>query len=209
MSYNNYWEKYPIENNEIWSFGESKISVNDITKSLPVYMYSADMIYCDPPWELRNVNMFNSKAGREYMNHFSEFYIHLFKHIKDINPKVCYLEVGKPSLSIFKTELEKIFPIVQQWDILYYKKNHCYLLRGGHTECDFDFTNIDDEVTPYEAVKYENPKIVADFCTGRGLTAVAAFKNDKIFVGTELNKRKLATLIHRSKKFGDGFKKDI
>lgn len=208
MSYGNSWEKYPITEGEQWKFDKSIISVNDITKGLPEYMLQADMIYCDPPWELKNVNMFNSKSGRAYMDHFNEFYEPLFFHIERINPKVCYLQVGKPSLEIFKDKLEQQFETVQIWDILYYRKHHCYLLRGGNDAgCDFDFTNIDDTVTPIKAVEYEKPQYVADFCAGRGLTAEACFINGSHFLGTELNRRKLAVLIERSRKYGNGFEK--
>jgi len=209
MSYGDYWETYPIEKGDIWTLGESRISVCDITEYFPRYMLDADMIYCDPPWDLSKVNFFNIKSGRECMNKFDEFFIPLFTHIEKIGAKVCYLETGNKNLRLFVEQLSRIYPIVQVWDILYYKKNPCHLVRGGYSVSEYDFSGMDDEVTPWKTIEYENPYKVADFCTGRGLTALAALMNGKVFLGTELNKRKLAILIHKSKKIGNGFQKEL
>jgi methylase of polypeptide subunit release factors len=59
------------------------------------------------------------------------------------------------------------------------------------------------------AVRNEHPNVVGDMCTGRGLTGIAALKNGSTFVGTELNKRKLAVFIQRAKRMGYEFKKEL
>lgn len=209
MEYGNSWEKYPIEHNEIWSYNESIISVGDLTKFIPEYMNKADMIYSDTPWSLQNTNMFNKKAGRNYINKFSEFYDHLFIHIKMIKPKVCFLEIGKQELNTYIAELNKIYNNVQYWDIKYYNKNICYLLYGSDDATSHDYTGMDDSITPFETIKNQQPKCVADFCTGRGLTAIAALKLNADFVGIELNKRKLAVFIDNANKLGYGFSKKL
>lgn len=199
MSYGKSWERYPIEEGQVWTDAKSgsKVSVADITKSLPSYMLEADMIYTDSPWSLGNVNMFNSKAGRDYMNHFSEFYIPLLEHIKNINPKVCFLEIGKQELDTYLNLLKSAFKHVQVWGITYYGDKECFLIRGGNHRTCHDYSGKDDKDTPLLAVRNEMPKCVADFCTGRGLTALAAHSCGVRFVGTELNKRKLAVCIDR------------
>lgn len=198
MSYGKSWEKHQIEMNEIWTNGNNSfVSVNDITKTFPDYMYSADMIYCDPPWSLQNVNMFNSKAGKGYVDTFIEFYKYIFIHIKNTSPKVCYLEIGNQNKNIFYNEMKKIFNVVQIWKIKYYNKYDCYLIRGSNDSLDFDYTNLDDTKTPLISIKNEKPNTVADFCTGRGLTGLACLNCGVPFVGTELNKRKLAVFIDK------------
>lgn len=209
MEYGKSWEKYPIEPNETWSYSQSAIAVCDITKSLPDFMYRADMIYSDTLWSLQNTNMFNKKADREYINLFSEFYNPLLRHIKDIKPKVCYLEIGKQELDTFFSLLAVVYTEVQQWKIKYYNKHDCFLLRGSNEATCFDFSNFDDTETPLLAIKNESPSIVADFCTGRGLTGLAALKYGCNFVGTELNKRKLAVFIDTANKLGYGFSKTL
>lgn len=206
--YGNSWEKYPIKEGEIWcdDLTGSIVSVFDITKGFPEYMHTADMIYCDPPWNLGNVNFFYTKAGRsDYKNHFSDFYGALFFHIKRLETLVCYLEIGKQYLDIFREQLNNIYPIVQEWQITYYHKNPCWLLRGSHDLQRFDFTGMDDADTPYFAIRYEPCKQVADFCTGQGLTAIAAYKHERIFLGTELNPRRLAVAIDRVNKLGGNY----
>lgn len=211
MSYGKSWEKYPIEENEIWvdKNSNSMLAVNDITKSLPEFMLAADMIYTDSPWTLGNANMFNSKSGRDYMNHFSEFYNPLLKHIKAIKPAVCFLEIGKQELDTFFSLLAVVYDHVQLWKITYYGDKECYLLRGSNECTDIDYSDNDDEVTPFLAIENEKPKCVADFCTGRGLTALAAHEWNVRFVGTELNKRKLAVCIEKCNKKGMTYEKSI
>lgn len=206
--YGDSWEKYPIKEGEAWADANTRsmVSVYDITSGLPSYMTRADMIYCDPPWNLGNVNSFYTKAGRtDYKDNFKEFYNSLFSQISRISPTVCYLEIGKQNLSVFRSELKSIFSIVQEWPITYYKKNPCYLLRGGPSLQTFDFAGMDEADTPFEAVKNEPVGIVADLCTGQGLTAVAAYRNERGFVGTELNPRRLAVAIDRVNKLGGNY----
>ncbi len=204
--YENKHKKFPIEPGQIWESELATVQVCDITKNLPGYFGKADMVYCDPPWSLGNVNMFNSKSGREYMNDFAEFYRHLFNHISSINPKVCYLEIGDQNVGVFLSELSRVFKFTQAWKIKYYKKNDCWLLRGSNIGyVDYDYSGLDDMQTPAKAIELEQPKCVADFCTGRGLTAMAAIKHNVRFVGTELNKHKLAVCLSNLKRMGQSW----
>jgi len=212
--YGNSWEKYSIAPGEIWKESQtgSIVSVADITRTKPDYMLDADMIYCDPPWSQSNVNCFYTKAEitDRYVNSFDEFYEHLFQFIKKIQASVCYLEIGKEYNDTFRKELLKIYPSMQFWGIRYYKKNPCYLLRAGNlTHQPFDFTGMDDTLTPAKAIALEKPKCVADPCTGQGLTAIAAYKQGVKFVGTELNERRLAVTIDKVNKLGGQYENTV
>lgn len=213
FKYGNSWEKYPVKNGEVWKdrSTHSFVSVSDITKTLPGYMFTADMVYCDPPWNQGNVNAFYTKAGKkDYINSFEEFYSFLFKWIKKIKPASCYLEIGRQNKNIFIDCLNNIFPVVQHWGITYYGKNPCYLVRGGTSSQNFDFTGMDDKHTPFEAIKHETTSsIVGDLCTGQGLTAIAAYRLGKQFVGTELNQRRLAVTIDKVNKLGGSYESPV
>ena len=214
MSYGKSWDKYPIEKGEIWKDKQSGsiVAVSDLTKQLPNFLLKADMIYCDPPWSLGNVNMFNSKAGRDYINNFKEFYDPFFDNIKLIDAKVAYIQVGNQNKGLFIDKLSSIYKYIQIWDIVYYKKYPSVLLRGYNIPeetAEFCFTGIDDALTPSYAIENEKPSCVADLCTGRGLTALAAYKFDVKFSGIELNKRKLAVCIDRCNRKGMRYEKSV
>ena len=207
--YGDSWEKYPIEEGEIWQepFSQSRIAVADLRNDLP-FEIEAEMIYMDSPWNKGNVNSFITKAGmNSYIDSFESFMDCLFGKIKQINPEVCYLEIGKQHKEDFIQRLAAMFSCVEEWEIKYYKKNPCYLVRGADYITEADFTGLDDEVTPYRAIMFEQPGSVADLCTGRGLTLLAAHKFGAKFYGTELNKRRLAVAIDRAAKAGVFYEK--
>lgn len=207
--YGDSWEKYPIEEGEIWQepFSQSRIAVADLRNPLP-FEIKAEMVYMDSPWNKGNVNSFITKAGMDsYIDSFEGFMDCLFWQIKKIDPAVCYLEIGKQHKEDFIQRLAAMFSCVEEWEIKYYKKNPCYLVRGADYITEADFTGLDDEVTPYRAIMFEQPGSVADLCTGRGLTLLAAHKFGAKFYGTELNKRRLAVAIDRAAKAGVFYEK--
>jgi 16S rRNA G966 N2-methylase RsmD len=65
--YDGLWELNAIQEKEIWANNLVKVSVNDITKTLPSYMKS-DMIYSDPPWSLGHENSLVQKRRKEKGN---------------------------------------------------------------------------------------------------------------------------------------------
>lgn len=210
--YGDSWEKYRIKDGETWTEAKtgSKVTVCNLINRLPRHMLEADMVYSDPPWSLGNVNCFVSKAGKdEYLSEFPEFSTAFFSRLAEISPSVCYIEIGKQNLSLFKSKIAELFPIIQEWEIKYYNKHLCYLLRGGTTPTDYDFSGLDDAKTPEAAIRIENPACIADLCTGRGLTTVAAYMLGKKFVGTELNKRRLAVAIERVNNLGGKYARSV
>jgi len=210
--YGDSWEKYPIRAGEIWSEARtgSIVSVRDITAVMPVYMLKADMVYCDPPWSLGNVNCFYTKAGHmDRISDFGEFSRLLFERIQQIGPKVCYVEIGKQNREMFLSRMREIFSVVQYWEIRYYNKYPCFLIRGGSFFQEFNFAKYDDSNTPFFTIEVEEPNCIADLCTGQGLTAVAAFRNGRRFVGTELNPRRLAVAIDRVNKLGGEYARSV
>ncbi len=207
--YGDSWEKYPIEEDEIWQdpMSQSNIAVADLRNQLP-FEIKTEMVYMDSPWSKGNVNSFITKAGMSnYIDSFEYFMDCLFGHIKKIDPSVCYLEIGKQHKEDFIVRLASIYSCVEEWEIRYYKKNPCYLVRGADFITDTDFTGLDDEVTPLKAIQTEKPSSVSDLCTGRGLTLLAAHKFGAKFYGTELNKRRLAVAIDKAAKTGVYYEK--
>jgi hypothetical protein len=206
--YGDSWERYPITEGAEWTDPGtgSVVAVSDIRNPLPKFMVGAEMVYSDPPWDLNNINAFLTKAGRaDYVDRFPSFLDVFFNRLREIHPKVCYLEMGVKNAALVREHLKQDFASVQEWPILYYRKHPCFLFRGGPTPVEMDFSGLDDSETPFTAIISECPVSVADLCTGRGLTAVAAFKANVRFFGTEINRRRLAVALDRVNRIGGAY----
>lgn len=203
--YGDSWEKYPIRDGETWANAAtgSAVTVHDIRDPLPPHMRGCDLLYSDPPWNQGNVNSFVTKAGQSrYVRSFGEFLDALAAAIDQIGPRICYLEAGVKHANDVALMLSERWPCIERWSIRYYRKQPCVLLRGGHAASPADYTGLDDEETPLAAIQAEAPASVADLCTGRGLTLLAAHQCGLPFHGTELNRRRLAVAIERAAAVG-------
>ncbi len=201
--YGDSWERFPIETGQVWRAGNNVVSARDLTHldSLDFLGRTKfDMSYIDPPWNTGNINSFYTKAGFSERKQFNSFIEKLIVLIRKHSPYVNYLEMGKQNLEYVKDLIYRHNGIVTNvWKIKYYRKHDCYLIRYSFTYpdmLDYDFTGMDDELTPKMAIFMEkNVENVLDLCTGRGLTGRTAFAQGKQFFGIELNKRRLANLI--------------
>jgi len=205
--YGNAWEHFPMEEGEVWSVGKlnSKVAVHNIFNDLPSFMNDADMLFIDPPWNKGNVNSFYTKAGRnDHIEDFSIFEEVLFQRLREISPNICYLEVGFQAVDKWCGLLSELYQTVQRWEVTYYKRNKCFILRGCNDNAlDFNYTGMDEEKVYYKSAEIENCLTIGDFCMGLGLAGLAASKANKRFVGVELNKRRLANLLQKLHKKGE------
>jgi len=208
--YGDSWEKYPISDGETWTHAESgsAVTVHDIRDPLPNHIRGIDLLYADPPWNQGNVNTFVTKAGMtRRVSSFAEFLAALAVAIEAIGPRVCYLEAGDRHVADVEALLAARWPLVERWKITYYRRKFCWLLRAGHDGSPRDYAGMDDDDTPLAAVQAEAPASVADCCTGRGLTMLAAHQCGIPFHGTELNRRRLAVAIERAAVVGFNYRK--
>lgn len=198
--YGDAWEEFPIQPGETWTVdSRSRVAVHNLFDPLPEFMLTADMLFVDPPWNLGNVNTFYTKAGRsDYLTSFSAFEGALFQRVRDIAPHTCYLEVGRQAVDRWHAELQRIYPAVQRWEVVYYRKNPCCILRGSQRgPTDYDYTGMDEAKVIALAALIENYCVMGDFCMGQGLVGLAAWDAGKPFVGTDLNPRRLAVLLRK------------
>ena len=161
-------------------------------------MLEADLIYCDPPWNTSMVNGYYTKAHMpDIRSNFKDLISTFFSRIRQINPKACYIEIGKQGVQRVADMLKDIYPVVEVFDTFYYKTKPCHLVRGGYDRAKFSFNGLDEAPMVRGILESEAFGCIADICMGRGLTGTEAFKAGKRFVGTELNKRRLACCIER------------
>ena len=204
--YGGSWEKFPIDEDQVWKVDgtESAVCVHNIFNPLPAFMKTADMIFVDPPWNLSNVNTFYTKAEiSEKVKKFELFEEAVFSAIKDISPETCYIEIGFQNARKWQDILAGMYKFIQSWEVVYYRKHPCVIIRGSNSgNTPKDYSGKDEEKITYDICSSESYSTVADFCMGRGNVGVGAFRAGKNFVGTELNKRRLAVLLERITKEG-------
>lgn len=204
-TYGDAWEKFPIEPGEVWGVpaNGSKVAVHNIFDPLPDFMLTADLVFVDPPWNLGNINAFYTKAGRsDYLQSFDTFADVLFQRLVEISAHTTYIEIGRQNVKSFLRRLEKIYLCVQTWEVTYYKKHPTFIIRGSDRPIGFNFNSIDEAKCIELIAEIERYDIIGDLCMGRGLVGLAAYRAGRPFVGTELNKRRLACLLAGLKKLG-------
>lgn len=206
--YGDSWERFPIQSGQIWGLENgSRVAVHNIFDPLPPWM-RADLIFVDPPWNQGNLNSFYTKAGRSDYQNFNSFSGILFQRLAEIGAQTVYIEIGNHAVAAWMERLGAMFSHVQHWPVLYYRKHPTNILRGSRTSpISYDFTGIDEAKCIQIVAEIEQYKMIADPCMGRGLVGLAAYKAGKPFVGTELNKRRLACLLDSLARLGADVKK--
>lgn len=206
-NYGDAYKRYPIEKKkEILFQNGSCLMAHDIFDDLPDHMKKADVIFTDSPWNIGNMKSFYTKAEIAFPNieGFEHFYKRLFDCIGEIKPRVCYLEIGKEFLADYIYQMRRIYKHVTFYNSTYYHKKDslCYVVQGSNKRKNWHYDGIDEEDIINEVAKNEEYDYIGDLCIGRGLVALAAAKNGKNFVGTELNPKRLSVCLERLYEIG-------
>lgn len=181
--------------------GTGIVQVHDICNPLPDFMYGADVIFSDPPYNQSALSSYYTKAERKgEAGKFTDFIDVFFKRIDEINPKIVILECGIKQTDKF---IEKLFPRyknITQKESEYYAKYPCNILISSNKKIPDVLTEMprmDEEKIIDYICKKLNFSCIGDLCMGKGLVAYYANKYGKKFVGTELNKYRLAVCCER------------
>lgn len=205
-SYGDAYVRHPIDPSKTVVFEDgSRVKVHNIFDPLPDFMYQADLLFVDPPWNLGNLNSFYTKAGRtDYQDSFERFYRRLFECIGEIKPRVFYVEIGKEYLAEFIFEMKRLFRQVTFYNSSYYHRpeNICYIVRGSSKKKKLPLDYMDEEDIIAWICANEDYECIGDLCMGRGLVGIHAHANGKRFVGTELNHKRLSVLLETLSKRG-------
>lgn len=183
----------------------SRVAVHDIFNPLPDFMLSADFLFIDPPWNRGNVRSFYTKAFLDPMQieSFEQFEDVLFGRVLEIRPAILYLEIGNQNVDRWYKWLKHHYPHCQRWSVVYYKKHPTNIIRGSKfSPIDFDYSGMDEAEVIYKSAEIESYNVMGDLCMGQGIVGLAAYAAGKAFVGTELNKRRLANLLKKLAKHG-------
>lgn len=198
--YGEAFKRHPIEHGKAVFQNGSCLMAHSIFDPLPDFMKEADLIFIDPPWNQGNMKSFYTKAGIPMPDElYPDFYARLFECLREIKPKVCYIEIGKDFLPDFIFEMRKIFKNVTFYNSSYYHRscNLCYVIRGSFKGRAPKLDGLDEEDIIAWVCKNEEYSCIGDLCMGRGLVALNAHNAGKRFVGTELNHKRLSVAIER------------
>ena len=197
-NYGDAYKRYPVESGKEIHVSGGILMAHDIFNPLPEFMKQSDVIFTDSPWNQGNIRSFYTKAELPFESTFEAFYHRLFECIAEINPMVCYLEVGKEFLGEYMVEMKKLYKYVTVYNSMYYhkKENFCYIVQGSQKRKNWHYDGMDEEDI-ISAVAENEDGVFGDLCMGTGLVAQAAARNGKKFVGTELNPKRLAVCLER------------
>lgn len=209
-TYGDAYKRHPVEGVIVFD-GGSKLAAHDIfDHPLPNFMKEADLLFIDPPWNLGNLNTFYTKAGRDHRDSFGAFYRRLFECIGEIDPRACYIEVGKQHLADFILEMRRLFRQVTFYNSTYYRSKDklCYVIRGAQKRATLPLDYMDEEDIIARVCANEDYSCIGDLCMGLGLVGWYAYQNGRRFVGTDLNHRRLSVLVERLADAGCSYRKE-
>lgn len=198
----NAWERFPIQYGEVWRAGVHTVRAGSILdEGLESYLSQRpiDMTYIDPPWNEGVLGGFYRRAGVERAVSLLELLSAMFDLVARMSPRVNYVEMGKQYMDHAVHMIgERNGRVTNIWPIVYHRKHQAYLIRYSFTGEQPSMLRVDgkdDLDTPAIAIGSEEVHAVADFCTGKGTTGIAAHTLSKVFTGTELDPKRAAHLL--------------
>lgn len=196
--YGEVYKKYDMDG--LISIGTGEVMVHDLTKGLPKFMEKADILFIDPPCSVGNLKTFYTKADVEAEKSDYQLFVEmLFNSISKINPREVFIEVFASNKEIVVEKLKEMYRYIHIIDSYYYhsRKNKCWIVQANNTGNILDINNKDEQNIIEFICKNVNYNCIGDLCMGRGLVGFYSNKYQKSFVGTELNKKRLAVLLER------------
>lgn len=200
--YGGVYKKYNMDG-EI-KVGNGILKVHNIFEPLPEFMKQADVIFCDPPCSKVNINSFYTKADRtDYQEDYTPFAERFFECIDEIKPKQLFVEVFKSNYDYFLNEMKKRYKHIYVCNSKYYNnnKNKCWIFHGTNDVADMELLKVCEFMDEEKIIEWICANVqfecIGDLCMGRGLVGWNAYRNGKKFVGTELNKKRLAVLVDK------------
>ena len=193
FEYGGAYKTYPVED---YTFPDgSRLAVHSLLDGTPEWMQDANLLFADPPWNEGNLRAFYTKNGQDLPVTYTAFLDALVSTIRDISPRVAYVEIGKQHLADVIMGMRVLYPKVTFYNSTYYRnpENICYVVRGsmdGRRAPKLD--GLDEEDIIKWVCENEDYDCIADPCIGQGLVALYASRAGKKFVGTDINAKRLA-----------------
>jgi hypothetical protein len=211
-SYGKAGDRYPVKRHDIWRVGRHVLHCGDIEASAHAGLMGLlppAMLYMDLPFDQANLTLYRKKAGAAKGQDLTAFLHSVVAPLSRITGDI-YIETGNKAADAVAAALEEAgAKVLNRWGIYYYGTKPCVLLRSSFhdvAEMTASPQGMDDADTPEWAIEHSSKPgdIVADFCVGQGLTAVAAARLGRRALGMDINGRRLAVTIDKLVKMGEG-----
>ena len=205
-------EKFPVKDGQTWGGPGAQVTCVDLTNRAIVAPLLTSLMptvaYLDPPWGQGNLTTFWGKAGRVAVGPgavFQGVIGALGDYLAPLGIPT-FMEMG------VKWEHEAIAMLTRAGmsfaysvGVTYYRKHPARLMvfnaDGLALAVRGDLEGLDDEDTPSVALRGRQG-LAVDLCTGRGLTAVTAYKLGLPFIGTELNSYRVSVTLTKLQALG-------
>ena len=191
-----YYKQYDMTK-EI-SIGTGIVKVHDIFQTLPDFMKQADVILSDPPYNQSALSSFYTKAEIKEKKRFADFFNRFFEIVDEINPKILILEIGVQQEPMYLEAITGRYSNIVVKNALYYNKEKCLFIIASNDDIpEFlkDMPELNEEKVIDLVCENLDYECICDPCMGTGLVGWYSNKYGKKFVGTELNKKRLALLV--------------
>lgn len=199
FKYGNLCDKYNMDGDI--HVGTGTLRVHDIFNTLPEFMKTADTLFSDPPCSKANINSFYSKAElAAEQESYEPFTKRFWEVVDEISPRYLFLEVFKSNKARFLAEAESRYKNVKVYNSMYYRnpKNKCWIIQASNEPLqEIPIEGLDEEAVIENICTLSDYNCIGDVCMGKGLVAFYANRAGKKFVGTELNKYRLAVCLER------------
>lgn len=206
MKYDGSIDVFPIQEGQIWSLSNgSSIAVADITNGIPDFMLDADCVFIDPAGNKGVLKSYYTKADKQCpVDSFDEFVGYIKKSIERINPERLFVECFMKNKEQLISMVRSLFPCVRIYDSSYYHKpeNKAWIIQGTYSPENYEFDGVDEWDVVYKLCREVPFNCIGDFFMGQGLVAEAAFSAGKKFVGSDMNRNRLAVAISRVNNLG-------
>lgn len=184
----------------------SLVQVCDLTEGLPDFMKQADVLFIDPPCSKGNIQSFYTKADLGTAVEYGRFSDMLFEHIATIRPRHLFMELFAANMAEYTERAMRLFGHKVVYRSFYYKKrsNRCWIVHFSNEPISIvpGFDDMDEERFIKKLCHEFDYQCIGDICMGTGLVGKYAYEAGKRFVGTELNKKRLALLVDHIRRDG-------
>jgi hypothetical protein len=186
---------YPVQRGEVWQCGRHVWACGTL---LDLDHVTADLFYCDPPWNNAITSTFRNNAGygADAGATWQDIYHGI---IRAAAGRPLFVEGGEKQADEVQAMLRDAgLPAVMAWPITYARATRpCVLHYGGPPPGIGDPSGLDDADTPAWAMGRFPAGLVADLTAGRGITSRCAEESGWSSFNIELDGRRVSAALAR------------